>query len=263
MKKILKLFIVMISFLVTYQVSAANYTVKELIPIDKQTTVLSDHMSYQGLVFSVNHDPNNKYSVMFTKIKNISEDERPYAVSIALFNEEKKNIGTINFCEGNLASKEERTDIVIKVAPFLNKEDTGRDVKYIAVLGENPTCRTEGALDYVGQTLEEIGIAKNTQIDDDATLTLNVYLVVGAVLLLVFILSFLFTNKYQNVDGDDIRRDYKKYNKQLKDEREYNNRVNPPPVVEPPKNKTDEVKMQEEQAANEDKSGTDLHNLYK
>lgn len=263
MKKCLKIIIVMISFLITYQVSAANYTVKELIPIDKQTTVLSDHMSYQGLVFSVNHDPNNKYSVMFTKIKNISEDERPYGVSIALFNEERENIGTINFCEGTLASKEERTNVVIKAAPYLSKEDTGRDVKYIAVLSENPTCRTEGSLEYVGQTLDEIGIAKNTQIDDDTSLTINVYLIVGAVLLVVFAFSFLFTNQYQNMDGDDIRRDYKKYNKRLKEERDYNNRVNPPPVVEPPKEKRDEVIMQEEQAANEDKSGTDLHNLYK
>ena len=263
MKKALKIIIIMISFLTIYQVSAANYSVKELIPVDKQTTVLSDHMSYQGLVFSVNHDPNNKYSVMFTKIKNISLEEKPYGVSIALFNEEKKNIGTINFCEGTLASKEEKLNVVIKAAPYLSKENTGRDVKFIAILGENSTCRQEGSLDYIGQTLEEIGIPKNTQVDDDASLTIYVYIAVGAVLLLIFVLSFLFTNRYQNMDGDDIRRDYKKYNKQLKEEREYNNRVNPPPVVEPPKEKSDEVIMQEEQAANEDKSGTDLHNLYK
>ena len=263
MKKILKIVILVISISFVYSVKAANYSVKELIPVDKETTIISTHFSYKGIYFNSNKESDNKYSLIIPSIRNNFEDEKPYGISVALFDREKKNIGTINYCEGMIAGKEEKPSLILKAESYLGKGYSGRDVQFIAVLGENETCRQEGASDYIGQSLEEIGIAKNTTVDDDAKLTVNVYLVVGGLLLFLFLMTFLFTNRYKNVDGDDVRNGYKKYNKQLKEEREYNNRVNPPPVVEPPKEKSDEVLAQEQNAANEDKSGTDLHNLYK
>ena len=65
------------------------------------------------------------------------------------------------------------------------------------------------------------------------------------------------------MDGNDVRQGYKTYNKELKDQREYELRINPPKPKEVKKVKTDEVIRQEEEAKNEKNSNTDLHNLYK
>ena len=87
--------------------------------------------------------------------------------------------------------------------------------------------------------------------------------IVGVVLLLLFLYNFMFTNAYQNMDGSDVRAGYRKYNKELKKERERELKKHPPVEPEPVKVKSDKVIEQEKQAQNEDKSGTDLHNLYK
>ena len=86
--------------------------------------------------------------------------------------------------------------------------------------------------------------------------------VVGGVIVLLFI-SKLFAGSYENMDGDDVRIGFKKYNRKLRDDRERELRLHPPKPPEKIKTKTDQVLQQEEAAKTEDKTGTDLHNFYK
>ena len=146
---------------------------------------------------------------------------------------------------------------------YLEEGKTVLDIHYISMLDDNITCKKEGADYYLGQTVEEIGIGKNNSIDSHTKLFLIILAVVGGFLLFIFLYSFMFTNTYENMDGDDLRTGYKKYNKELSDERERELRIHPPKPKEVKKTKTDEVLAQEEKAANENKEGTDLHNFYK
>ena len=259
MKKALKILIITI-VLITSKANAANYNLKELIPVNTETTIVTNNFSYKNFYYNVaNH------SIDFSRIKNLTDKELPISISIGLFGNNKKNLSIINYCskEEILKSKEEK-DLKIKVtSEDLPDDITLEDVKYIAVLGDNINCRTTGNGEFTGQKVEEIGKIKNTTLDKQTELFLQIFTVIGIFLIILFLYKFLFTTAYQNTDGNSIRRGYKKYNKKIKKEREEELRKNPPPVKEVKKIKTDEILEQEEQAKNEDKSGTDLHNLYK
>ena len=100
--------------------------------------------------------------------------------------------------------------------------------------------------------------------DTHARWLVTVLLVIAAILLALFVYEFLFTSKYRNMDGEDVRQEFAYINKEKKIEREYKARTEP--KVEKPvkKNKTDEVRAQEELENSEEKVGnSDLHNMYK
>ena len=144
---------------------------------------------------------------------------------------------------------------------YLAKDKTFKDIKYISVLNENPNCRKEGFLDYVGQKVDEIGNVPNDTVNDDAKMLINILLIVGGVLLFLFLYRFMFTSAYENMDGDDVRRDYKNLNKQLEKERE--EKILKEKPTEPPRktDKTDKV-LKQEQEENKNKP-TDLQDFYK
>ena len=276
MKKKVFLLLVLLLTVTTIPAKAANYEIKELIPLDTETTIVTKHFSYQGFYYNNNQmeaDTLHNNFIIFNKIKNISDEQLPVSISVAFFDSDKKNIGLINYCSSHdttsvvagtmLASKEEKSYVIEVNKKYLADKKTVKDIKYISVLGENINCRTSGSLDFVGQTVEEIGMTKNTGIDRNTKFAIEILGVVAGVLLLLFIYKLLFTNAYENVNGSEVRQGYRKLNKELKEQREYEARVNPPKPKEPIKVKRDEVIQQEEAAKNEDKSGTDLHNMYK
>jgi len=257
--------IILILLMTIIPVKAANYTLKELIPINIKTTIVTDNFSYKNFSYNVNTegDKTKNHIITFSGIKNLTDEAKPISISIALFDKNQKNIGTINYCTDNLNAKEEKVYEIPVSKSDLAKENTVNDIKYIAVLSDNINCRTDGTLDYIGQTVEEIGIKKNTTVDDDTKLLIKVLAGVFAVVLIIFLYEFVFTNYYTNFDGEEIRTDYKKYNRDLKAKREFEEKLHPTPPPVKKKTKTDTVLMQEEQAANEGEDSTELHNMYK
>ena len=239
----------------TPKVKAAHYEVRELIPIEVETTVVTSVFSYKNLMYFDG-------KVQFAGIKNLTHETHPVTISIGLFNKDKKNIGTINFCSADtLDGKEERAYVIRVGEEYLGTTSTIADIKYISILGDNDKCRTSGSTENLGQTVEEIGMAKNGQLDTKASLLVNVMIVLGVIVVGIFLYSALFTKSYQNMDGNQVRKGYNKINKKMRERREAILRNTPPPAPQPITDKPEEIIQKEEQA----KMGqeTDLHNLYK
>ncbi len=274
-KNIVRL-LILITIMTIIPVNAANYELKELIPVNVETTIVTKHFSYRGFYYNDNKmeaDQLNNNFIIFKGIKNISDEELPVTISVAFFDSAKKNIGTINYCsksdkasvvaETILKPGEEKPYVIEVNKKYLQDGKTVNDIKYISVLSENEKCRITGSQEYIGQTVEEIGIAKNTVLDSQTQLLLKILTVIAVIGVIIFVYQFGFTRAYQNIDGNDVRQGFKRINQELKEEREYQERVNPTPPPEKKQEKTDKVIAQEKQAREEPKDNTDLHNLYK
>lgn len=259
MKKLCLLFIVLITF-ITPIVEADNYDMKELIPAGVTTTIRGDSLLYRSFQYQ------NGF-IQFQEIKNNAKDKKSLSISIGLFDSNKKNIGTINHCVSTpqLESKESKTNYMIDVkGSYLEEGKTYEDIKYIAVLSENENCRTDGSKEFLGQTVEEIGMQKNTTITDSAEMLLKMIEVLVILGVALFLYRFLFTNAYRNMDGEDVRQEYSYINKQLRKEREKELKRNPPKPKEVKKIKSDKVLAQEQiEKEKENNQASDLHNLYK
>lgn len=258
MKKILYGVLILLIGVITINVKAANYGFKELIPINIKNTLVTNNFSYQQFYYE-------NGEIVFNNIKNLSDKDLPISISLAFFDENKKNLGIMNYCAESdvLKSKSNREYTIALTNSDLGKGKSIKDIKYIAILTDNINCNKEPSFEYVGYSIEDIGMGKNNELDDDSVRLIHLMEFVGGVLLLIFLYEFLFTRTYQNFDGSEVRAGFKKYNKELKRERERELKKNPPKPKEFTKVKTDEVLAQEEQAQKEDKSATDLHNLYK
>ena len=260
MKKYIKLLIILLLVGITLPVKAANYAFKELIPQDKTTTIRGNTFLYKNLTYQ-------NGVVKFELIKNNSKEKKPLSVSIGLFDEKGKNIGIINYCsaEQALNSKEEKENFIIDInGASMESGKTYKDIKYISILGENSTCRLGGSQEFIGQTVEEIGMARNNQLTSSELLIVNIFKVILVALVLLFIYKFLFTGAYRNMDGEDVRQEYAYINKELRKEREQELKRNPPKPKEPKKVKSDEIIEQERIQNEKDKADdSDLHHMYK
>ena len=272
MKKIIYSLSIFILSIIVLPVQAANYELRELIPVNTETTITTDNFSYRDFYYNNNEKENNY--IIFKSIKNISDKELPVSISVAFFDKDKKNIGIINYCSTKdetsvvsntvLKSKEEKSFVIEVNKKILADKKAVKDIRYISVLSENINCNNNIILDSAGKKVDDIGkTSPNIFREGKVSLLLLSLGFIAFVLIILFLYKFLFTTAYTNFNGDDIRQGYKKYNKELKEKREYEERVNPKPVKKPIKTKSDEIIQQEEKAAKEDKSGTDLHNLYK
>lgn len=258
MKKVL--FIIVLFLGMIMPVKAADYSMRELIPERTKTTIHGENFLYKDISY-------HEGILSFGLVKNNSKETKNLSISVGFFDKDKKNIGTINYCskESQLNTKEEKTGFVIDVTGAnLATGKSYKNIKYIAVLGENTTCRTDGSQDFVGETVEQIGMAKNTTISDSTMMLVRILEVVAAIIMILFLYRFLFTSAYRNVDGEDVRQEYVYINKQLKKEREKELKVNPPKPKEIKPNKSKEV-MEQEKIQNEKDllDDSDLHNFYK
>ena len=84
MKKVITLMIALIIMITTYNVNEANYELKELIALDKKTTIVTKRISYKQLYYNSSDN-----TVYFEGIKNISQEELPLSFSIAFFDSKK------------------------------------------------------------------------------------------------------------------------------------------------------------------------------
>ena len=209
MKKIITLIITFLILITAYNVQAANYELKELIPIDTKTTIVTKKFSYKQLYYD-----SNTNKIHFEGIKNISEEERPISFSIAFFDEKKKNVGLVNYCDKNNNILQSKTEIIFELditKGYLGEEFTSNDIKYIALLEDNTTCKVDGSQLYIGQKVEEIGKYHNGELSASSELTVKVIGFIAGFIAVIFIYQFLFTNKYKNMDGDEIRDVLKNY----------------------------------------------------
>ena len=273
MKKI-KWLLFFLMMIFTTPVMAANYELRELIPAGTQTTIVTRHFSYKSFYLHTEEVEGETFEssfIIFTGIKNLTDEELPVSITIALFGKDKKNIGTIRYCSSNdttsalqgtmLGARQEISYSIPVNKFFLMDGKTAKDVSYIAVLDDNINCNQAGALDYIGESVEEIGTIKNHQIDSQSMIFFKFLAVVGGGLLLLLLYRIFFTNRYQNMNGDDLRKSFQTHQEELKEEKEEELRAHPPtPEVVVP-NKSPEI-IQQEEAAKENEA-SELRNLYK
>lgn len=276
MKKIIKIIFILVITIIIIPVKAANYNMKELIPVNTSTTIVTNNFSYRNFFYNDNKleaDTLKNNFIIFENIKNLTDKELPVSISVGLFDKDKKNIGTVNYCSTQdktsvvagtkLKSKEEKNYVIEVNKKHLAPEKSVNDIKYIAVLSDNINCRVAGSQDFVGQKVEEIKVTKNSILEYSSTkLFIKIFSIVAVFLVVLFLYKFLFTNSFRNFDGEDIRKEFVYKNKQLAKERKYSNQVvETPPKAETKSNKIKNQELEENQKQN--KEGTDLHNLYK
>lgn len=277
MKRIIMFITILVITLVSQNVYAANYNIKELIPVNAHTTIGTNNFRYIDFYYNDNEmeaDGLKNNFIIFSKIKNVSDEKKAVTVSIGLFDKDKKNIGTINYCSskdktsvvaGTELNPDEEKSYVIEVnKKYLADKKTVKDIEYISILSDNPNCTTGSSLDFVGQTVDEIGQIKNTGLSDDAELLIKILTGIGIVVIIIFVYNFMFSTRYKNFNGEDVRQEYSYINKELEAKRKYDSIHNPTPPKEVKEVKTQEVKAQEEREnSNANKESSDLHNFYK
>lgn len=266
MKKIITLIITFLILMTAYNVQAANYQLKELIPLDTKTTIVTSKFSYKQLYYD-----SNSNKIHFGGIKNISQEEKPVSFSIAFFDEKKKNIGLVNYCDKNNNILQSKTEITFELditQGYLGEEFTLKDIRYMALLEDNSTCKVDGSQLYIGQKVEDIGKYRRGELSESSALTVKIIGFIAGFLIVIFVYQFLFTNKYKNMDGNEVRNILKNYknenakadtfaiNDQHSECYDSNTIIN--------KSKTSE--MADKEALENDKSKrkeNDLYNLYK
>lgn len=255
MKKIIKILFILL-MCISIDVYAENYKIKELIPYDTKTSIHTDNFSYKEMYFDTK-------GVHFKGIKNLTDEKLPISISIGLFNKSGKNVGVINYCDLSLESKEEKEFSIAFNVKYLGDKVDIKDIKYMAVLDDNITCKVKGSRDYIGQSVNQMGIIHRDKLDTSTELFLSILTIIGGALLVLIIYKLIFIKSYKNMDGNLVRKSYDQINKELKEQREEELKNNPPVVEEKKPNKPIEILDQEEKAKTEDKSDTDLHKLYK
>lgn len=256
MKRIIKLGILSV-LLFTLSVQALNYKTRDLITKNIEATVTGDDFRYKSFSYQEKNQ-----TVSFT-IKNEMTEELPVSISVGFFNAKEKNVGTIYYCdETKTLPKGEETEITIKVNP---EDLEGKKIQYVSVLSENKGCYNTFSKEDVGKTIKQIFTTKEDIITNDVTLFVKVLGIVGAILLIWLVYRFAFTNSFENFDGNDIRRGYRNLERKRKKERQKEEKKKKEMELElvPERTKEEKIYEQEQEAKIEDKSGTDLHNLYK
>ena len=258
MKKILIGILVLLGMIVP--VKAADYEIRELIPVGVTTTVRGERFVYKDFQYQ-------NGLITIGKVINNREETYNLSISIGLFDKNDKNIGTIHYCPENtpVKSKESVDNVTIDVkSSYMESGKNHKDIHHVSVIGENTTCRVDGAKDYLGQTVEEIGMPKNNTFSDDELMLLKIIMVLVIALVALFVYKFVFTTAYRNMDGTDVRQEYAYINKELRKERELDAKLNPPQPKVVKTHKTPEIlKQEEEQNSQKNKDQTDIYNLYK
>ena len=209
MKKLITILILFITLISIKNVNAANYELKELIPAGIKTTIVTKHFSYRQLYYDQTTNEIN-----FGSIKNIYDTELPLSISIGLFDENQRNVGFIHYCEkdNNLVAAGAEIPFSIAVtSEYLGEKKTKDDIKYIAVLEDNYTCKTDKSQIYVGQKVDDIGSYYGGEMSESSKLTIQIIIFIGSAILIIFLYQFLFTNKFKNMDGNEVREVLKNY----------------------------------------------------
>lgn len=253
MKKVLLFIVAILTLSFMPNVFAADYGVRELVPKDIKTSIKSENLLYKNIEYS-----NGVIKIEF--IKNNSMGDLKPTVSIALFDEERKCIGIIDYCENTtLPMKEKAENISINAADYsIQKGKSTKDVEYYGVIDENSNCRKNEYPEYFGLEIDEIGHVQENHVNDntDPKYIIIMMSIVVFIIVAIFVYRLVFTTAYDNMDGEDTRKAYKK----LTEENLKNREIIPEtqPIAMPQSQSIEEKKKVEEE-----NSDTDLTNMYR
>ena len=180
MKKIIKGLLFGITIFCAFTtVHATTYPAKTLIPVDTVATVETDLFTYQDFVFQSAADSQGNASMNFNQIINRTDSKIPISINVLLFNDKEKNIGFVTYCTDKdydtdynrfKIGEKQSVPFSISITPTYfasyhykdkkqipkSKKYTASEVKYIAVLDDNPYCQIGGYDNYVGKKLYKI-----------------------------------------------------------------------------------------------------------
>lgn len=168
MKKIYLSFLFLLCFFLYQPVYARDGHTKELISIEEEGGVSIDtgDIYYYNVSFQTKQFKDKLDKIHFDLVRNQTEEERPYSVSILLFDENKKNIGFISYCssrelDGDYALLKLKAGASSKLDIYLKKDYfvTGKGpsyLKYFSILDSNLDCKKYAVNKYEGLTIEEI-----------------------------------------------------------------------------------------------------------
>lgn len=263
MKKIiniLSILVIVVLTITTKEVFADNYKMMELIPHDKKVTIRGDNFLYKDIEFK-------NARINIGQIKNISDEDKKITISLAFFDEDKNNITIINYCSNDevLAPKQTKDNYEISIdVSKLAENKKIKDIKYYAVLSENKSCRLGGEKEFVGRKIDQINKIGDSELPTGAKLLLNVIKVVIGLLVVFFLYKLLFTSSYDNMNGDDVRKEFKYINKEKERERNKKTFINQNVKEEKKPTKSEKVLAQEKEENNKEKNkDSDLQNMYK
>ena len=262
-----KILLGLLVFICVINVNAKDYEVMELIPADETVSVSTDHFFYHDFSFNSKEISSiiNQRVIKFNSIKNLDNQDRNISFTVGFFNENKRNMGLYNYCstkdstnKGLLKQNEETEYSVYINNQLLSDGNKVDDIKYIAIMSENPNCNSGTNFDYVGKKIEFIEFEDNAAYDY-TYIKYCLYLLI--LILIVLVVKFIFditinknsriTDKILGITPKD-----KRTNQEIKEEyfkrREEENL----------KNKKVEEKKEIKDISQE-KGKTDLHNMYK
>lgn len=169
MKKRYFIFGIIILVCCMVRVNAETYQLGELLPVDEHANLTTNIFEYRDFYYNDNtmeaqYLGNN--FVIFKAIKNVSKEEYPVSISIGVFDQNKVNIGTVNYCATAdntsvvagtvLQSGEEKAYVIEINKRHLADKKSVSDIKYISILSDNKTCKTGATLENAGKTIAEI-----------------------------------------------------------------------------------------------------------
>lgn len=146
-------------------VSADDYEVQTLIPINTHATVRTDKFIYNDFYYTYFADGQDGV-ISFSSITNNTVSKTAVSINILLFNEEQKNIGFVTYCSDKdyssnnsgfkLYGKQSEPFSINVVNKYFVDGFQASDVRYISVYDENKYCHIGGYDNYKGLTIDQI-----------------------------------------------------------------------------------------------------------
>ena len=194
MKKLIKVLVVVLVCLSVKVVNAADYKIKELIPYNTKTSIHTDNFSYNGIYF-------DKKGIHFDGIKNLTNEKLPVTISVALFDSNGRNVGVVNYCSLFVEGKDEIGFIIEFEDYYFGRNKNADSVKYMAVLDDNIYCKTSGSTDYIGKSVDEMGIIHKEKFNSPFELILSVLTILVGLIVIYIIYRLLFAKAFKNIDN--------------------------------------------------------------
>lgn len=215
MKRIIKLWILVVVVTFCLPVFAASHTTGELIPVNESATVDTDMFTYTDIAFVPKIEGKEYGKFTFKNVTNKTTNKVPISIDILLFDANRLNIGYVAYCteediSGDYAQKKLGAGASSPLSfnageRYFIEEKGPQDVAYYAVLDDNPYCHVGGKDKYEGLTIEEIlkgGITTKTEEDpsiEEISKLLEggyimVFLIMGVGVIVAFVIQGLILN---------------------------------------------------------------------
>lgn len=191
MKRMVKTFIVLLILCVIPVNAKSN--IKELIPLNTKTSIYTENFAYKELYC-------NQEAIYFNGIRNLTDKDLPISISIGLFDRNGKNVGVVNFCDHHLNANQEMSYYIDIKKDYLGSHMTTDNIRYIAVLSDNITCLRTGGQEFIGQSVDQMGISHKDSFKSGMSMTIKVLIGIGIAIIFAFFYKILFAKQFINID---------------------------------------------------------------